>query len=243
MARIHRTRALGLSIAVMLLGMAAGCLTLTTTQSGEGGSGGSSMSTSSGGGSTATECTSVQDCPSITWCKTMACTEGHCVSGFTPAGSDCNDNRVCDGAGSCVRCLVDNDCSGDNATCENNDCISCSDGEKNGDETGVDCGGSKCAPCPTTCTSNNECASNNCVDGFCCDTTCTATCKACNIAGKEGKCSSLPFGTEDPGLCDTTQACNGGFTAKCLLKNGQSCADDAQCLSDKCNTIMSVCEP
>ena len=31
----------------------------------------------------------------------------------------------------------------------------CSDGVQNGDETGVDCGGSSCPPCPTACTDND----------------------------------------------------------------------------------------
>lgn len=35
------------------------------------------------------------------------------------------------------------------SSCEKDDPVTCSDGIQNGDETGVDCGGSSCAACPT----------------------------------------------------------------------------------------------
>jgi hypothetical protein len=41
----------------------------------------------------------------------------------------------------------------------------CSDGIKNGNETGVDCGGPSCPKCGTggNCTVSSDCVSNNCV--------------------------------------------------------------------------------
>lgn len=46
----------------------------------------------------------------------------------------------------------------------------CTDGEQNGNETGVDCGGS-CAACPppVECTIGSECASTHCIDHVCVD--------------------------------------------------------------------------
>lgn len=42
----------------------------------------------------------------------------------------------------------------------------CTDGMQNGDETGVDCGGSQCAAC-VECSGNSDCDSNLCVDNTC----------------------------------------------------------------------------
>lgn len=42
-----------------------------------------------------------------------------------------------------------------NATQDDGSCETCTDGELNGDETGVDCGGSLCAPCSGGCTYEN----------------------------------------------------------------------------------------
>lgn len=239
---VHRSRALGVSLGVITVVMASGCLTLTTAgQENSGGSGGMSPSSSSGGGLSGNECATVQDCPSTTTCKTMACTNSHCASGFDPAGAICSGDQVCDGNGSCVECVKDGDCFGATASCEKNQCISCKDGQKNGEETDVDCGGSKCSPCPAMmCLDASDCATGNCVDGVCCDTPCTELCKACNLVNKVGKCSSLPSGTEDPGVCETTKACS-GFTASCKLKNGQPCMNDNECVSDDCSP-SNVCE-
>jgi hypothetical protein len=88
---------------------------------------------------------------------------------------------------------------------------SCDDGQRNGDEADVDCGGScpsKCAlgaecgvagdcvtdhceqgVCATkgdgqACTGTAQCASGHCVDGVCCDEACGDICEACTAALK-----------------------------------------------------------
>lgn len=51
-------------------------------------------------------------------------------------------------------------------------------------------------PQGSKCGWDEECATpGGCVDGYCCDTPCGDTCKACNVPGKFGICSSLPAGT------------------------------------------------
>lgn len=230
----------GLVCAVLGLLATCGCLTLSTTEGA--GAGGSGATASSSSGSSGGECSSVEDCPNVTYCNTMKCTEHKCVAGFVEAGLGCMGDKVCDGQGTCVECVNSNDCESQNGTCVNNQCVSCSDGQQNGDETGVDCGGSKCSPCAMTCSNNNDCMSGFCVDGVCCDAACTAACKSCNIAGKVGKCSSLSKGTEDPGVCESTKACS-GFSAQCLLKDGQPCMSDGQCLSDYCSAGNNLCAP
>ncbi len=251
MSMRHGAIPFGLILVGMGLANATGCLALSTTTpdgmggaagaGGNGGSGEMTASSSSGGGNSS--CNSSNDCDeSGSSCKSTSCVSGMCVTSNRPAGYDCDNNdRVCDGMGSCVDCVVDNDCNGSNAVCDENDCISCSDGDKNGDETGIDCGGSRCAPCTgATCATQADCMVGTCVDGYCCDSACDQACKACNLAGKLGKCSSLSYGTEDPGVCEGTKACN-GFGAQCLLKNGQPCMADGECISDFCGA--AICQP
>src|SRR5262245_43538045 len=43
----------------------------------------------------------------------------------------------------------------------------CMNAIRDGDEAGIDCGGS-CLPCPgAACTNDSECATDHCVEGFC----------------------------------------------------------------------------
>jgi len=37
----------------------------------------------------------------------------------------------------------------------------------------------------------HQCAAGPCVDGYCCDTTCTSKCEACDVTGSEGACSPV----------------------------------------------------
>jgi hypothetical protein len=54
------------------------------------------------------------------------------------------------------------------------------------------------------------------VDGFCCDTTCTASCKSCALVDKAGTCSNIPDDVADDG---------GG----CPAANEASCGNDGKC--------------
>lgn len=82
-----------------------------------------------------------------------ACTEDLCASGVasnppTAAGRGCGTaGMLCDGAGACVECVRGSDCA--TGVCVGGRCqsASCSDGIRNGTETGVDCGGT-CPLCP-----------------------------------------------------------------------------------------------
>ena len=62
------------------------------------------------------------------------------------------------------------------------------------------------------CTTNSQCSSGFCVSGICCDTSCTGTCGACNLAGHLGACTALTSGTvcrAAAGACDVAETCNG----------------------------------
>jgi hypothetical protein len=85
-----------------------------------------------------------------------------------------------------------------------------------------------------SCTNADECGSDACVDGVCCDTQCSETCDACDVAGAIGTCSAVPAGEPD----DTCiGAWNGSGT--CALENAQACNDGNQCASGFCSS--NVC--
>ncbi len=79
---------------------------------------------------------------------------------------------------------------------------SCDDGEFNGEEEGVDCGGD-CDPCPV-CEEDADCA-DRCVDGQCVDPT-------CEDARHNGAETDVDCG----GDCDPCE-------------RGQACVEDAHC--------------
>ncbi|MBK9259815.1 MAG: hypothetical protein IPM54_08255, partial [Polyangiaceae bacterium] len=89
----------------------------------------------------------------------------------------------------------------------------------------------------------------NCVDGVCCNNTCTTTCRSCNVAGSVGTCSDVPKGTDDGTCTGANVSCNIG--ADCDDENGQSCTGGNSCLSglcadgvccnSACNTACKAC--
>lgn len=100
-------------------------------------------------------------------CTDDLCTAGVPSNPFSPLGALCNQSGgiVCTGAGLCVQCNNDFDCTG-GAYCSSNMCVmpTCSDALKNGTETDVDCGGGTCAPCNPgqACAVNADCETNVC---------------------------------------------------------------------------------
>ena len=136
----------------------------------------------------------------------------------------CADGRVCKVPGDCAsgRCQpVGVDLSGAPVGL----CVSCSDGTKNGGETGTDCGG----PCPAcgdggTCSSSADCASGTCVGGQCVscsdgkknggesDTDCGGPCAPCGEGGSCGSASDCATVANAKLLCISAK-CTRHFTA------------------------------
>jgi len=169
-------------------------------------------------------------------CTIESCNNGMPEKKFATAGTTCEGNKQCDGSGTCVECVNDNGCAGAGQTCFNGMCVSCTDGTMNGDETGVDCGGS-CKKCNgDICAAKGECQSDACADGVCCDTACTGACQTC-IGATKGTCSDIPAGmTDNAPDCSGTMVCNGN--GACKLKLGEICINDAECASGKCTMVM-----
>jgi len=77
-----------------------------------------------------------------------------------------------------------------------------------------------------------------CVDGVCCAVaSCSGACQSCSVAGKEGTCVRAAPGTEVPGSCAVTQACDG--SGNCKAKNGTACSSASICASGSC--VDGVC--
>ncbi|MBW2457790.1 MAG: hypothetical protein JRI68_25015 [Deltaproteobacteria bacterium] len=140
--------------------------------SGTGGTGGTASSSTSTGqaGGGGGECV-LADCPGDdTQCGRPACINGVCDMDIEITGTACTDDggQFCDGAGSCVECNNFDDCGGD--PCQDNQCVAatCNDNILDGDETGLDCGGS-CGACENGlgCIIPSDCLSWFCDNGIC----------------------------------------------------------------------------
>jgi hypothetical protein len=172
-------------------------------------------------------------------CTQEICSEEGIPHPAVPTGGAClGMTGFCDSAGKCFPgCGDDSNCTeGLTPSCNKvtHTCISCSDGIQNGSEVGKDCGGSSCKACNgTACGSNADCLGDACVDGVCCESACTDTCKACNVPGSVGKCTDLPTGQPDPACGNPlSSVCDGQGT--CKTAGGLACGKDDVCASNVC---------
>jgi len=93
------------------------------------------------------------------------------------------------------------------------------------------------SPAGSACSLNSTCLSLFCVDGVCCNTSCTDQCVSCNVAGKVGTCSPVtgaPVGGRT--ACDgfgTTcgSSCNGVTTTKCTYAASTTICTARSCAS------------
>ena len=85
------------------------------------------------------------------------------------------------------------------------------------------------------CSDDSECGGAYCVEGFCCDKPCVASCMSCVVKGKEGICSAVPAG-EDPNnlYCGPNFACDGA--GSCKLATGQKCGSADMCSTGHCES-------
>ncbi len=85
-------------------------------------------------------------------------------------------------------------------------------------EAGHACVNGKCGPklLGLACAAASECASNHCIDGLCCDSECTGSCKSCALASAPGKCTPIAKGSDDPrGVCVDKKAPACSTNGKC----------------------------
>jgi len=118
---------------------------------------------------------------------------------YTRNGYCCDD--VCKADGSVI---AGGNCCGEDSLCSSG--LICGVDDKCKKVNGESC----------TQSDGSECASGNCVDGYCCNTPCDGTCYACSATksiGADGVCSPVDSGTDPDTECSATSCgtgnCNG----------------------------------
>ncbi len=162
-------------------------------------------------------------------CTTDTCSGGNPTSAPTEAASPCDMGaaKLCDGNGNCVQCLFSADCPPEAPVCDTgtHTCIpaTCGDGDKNGLETDVDCGGGQCPPCK---------------DGQDCDvgTDCESL-----VCGQNGKCSPAQCDDGVQNGTETDKDCGADCPNQC--GPGQGCDADQDCTGDNCTGVNGTCVP
>jgi hypothetical protein len=182
------------------------------------------------GGSCAAKCSTGQGCTTGSDCASAICSKGGtCVVSTCDDGVMSGGESGLDCGGSCKTpcligqgCKLGGDCASGFCSSATGLCVgsACGDGLKNGDETGVDCGGS-CKKCiGEFCGVGSQCLS-----GFC--------------SKKTSKCvaDSCEDGVLSGGESDVD--CGGSCPAKCAV--GQKCAGDGGCTSGFCAATDKKC--
>ncbi len=192
-------------------------------------------------------CTSTSSDPSNCGaCGTACATGAPCTGGI--CGSACNTNC---GPGS--PCTTGAQCA--SLVCTAGFCTTatCSDGVKNGNETGIDCGGGTCPTCPNGqgCGTNSDCTSGVCSGGVCqaaCpagQTLCGGICK--NLQTDANNCGGCGFvcsqqnATEAcvSGACNVV-SCSPGY-ANCDMNPSNGCEINTQSDNNNCGSCGLAC--
>jgi len=94
------------------------------------------------------------------------------------------------------------------------------------------------------CTVNNQCQSLTCVDDVCCSSTCSGTCRACDLSGSAGTCGNVPLGQDVDAECGAV-SCVGfynGFVGSSCFRKADVSAAQATCNgAGACRTAAQEC--
>jgi Concanavalin A-like lectin/glucanases superfamily len=155
------------------------------------------------------ECTVATDCPKATSaCLAVSCVDGECVQAPLGEHTACAGG-ACDATG---HCLV--------STCDSK--------QKDGDETGVDCGGS----CSGLCKDGEGCAKGgDCKSGVCTNQTCLPS--GCTDGLKNGSETDIDCGGPCSGKCALNKGC--AALTDCAILAGDS-AESVRCLQQTCTS-------
>jgi hypothetical protein len=138
-------------------------------------------------------------------------------------GPKCSSGVACSNANACMSGY----CYGTPKVCQPD---SCSDGVKDGTETGVDCGGITCDALGKTCSIGAPCSTkDDCASGYCYPTSSMP-----NPVCQHDSCSDgIKDGTE------TDVDCGGTTCPHCAL--GKTCMVDTDCASNACDASSHAC--
>jgi hypothetical protein len=82
------------------------------------------------------------------------------------------------------------------------------------------------------CTRDNQCATGNCIEGFCCDTRCEGNCRSCALPGRRGTCTPVPDGQDPKRVCMSVVGGHPLCIAKCF---------SGQCAFPDVGTSCEIC--
>jgi hypothetical protein len=189
-----------------------------SAQSGASAAAGSSGSDNAAGGAagqrTEAACTKDEQCGvDESECAHHACVDAVCVLQTLPEGAPC-ENGSCDAEHACAA-----------STCDS--------GDQDGDETGVDCGGS-CA----LCADGQGCAdATDCLSGVCQESQCQAS--SCTDKAKNGSETDVDCGGACPLRCSLHEGC--ATTEDCAVAAGDR-AESVRCLDSVCTSTKPPAE-
>ena len=190
------------------------------------------------------------ECPDGATCKTGRC-DGNGGCGNTPngqGGSGCNGGAACVNGNSALRRADE---------CQNG---SCRQGETTSCGANARCQSNRCVSLKElgdACSGGGECASGNCVDRVCCD---SSSCEIChNCARGTGRCTSIQLTvsppssfnedtTPPPGEAACTRArskvCDDGGCVGCGDSTSQLCCAGFTCTESGlvCNRTNRICQ-
>lgn len=191
-----------------------------------------------------TACSTSSECVGTHFCNTQG---GVCTvkkaNGQTCQGADqCTSGNCADGV--CCNNACGGTCKACNTPGSVGTCLNAPAGSTESGCTGtMACNGAGACAADDgqTCTMASQCASGHCVDGYCCNTTCTANCQACNNAATLGTCGNIAQGTVDAACGSTNTTCNA--TGLCKLPDGATCTANIDCASGLCtgSTLVKTC--
>ncbi|GAB4210429.1 MAG: hypothetical protein OHK0013_31050 [Sandaracinaceae bacterium] len=167
------------------------------------------------------------------------------AAGTVCGAASCSGGRLvpeatCSMTGQCLRGPTERCAAGYCA--DDTSCASmCADGECPGTSY---CGPTGVCEIPranaSSCTTDAQCASGECVDGICCSEACTETCRSCIVPGMVGTCTDVPAMTDPDlecpgGYCDGMGACDvpdGGILLDAAMVPDAGTPDAAVVLPD-----------
>jgi hypothetical protein len=177
------------------------------------------------------------------------CTSGNCVDGYccnTACGASCDACNLSGSLGTCTNLAAGSAgspscspyvCSGASATCP----ISCT-GDGNC-TSGYYCSASVCVAKKSngqTCSAANQCTSGNCVDGYCCNTACGASCDACNLSGSLGTCTNVTAGSAGSPSCSPYVCSGASATCPVSCTGDGNCAAGYTCTGAICARVFTI---
>jgi hypothetical protein len=190
---------------------------------------------SCGGSGTCAGICAKSNTKACTFDTTAVCASQSCSGGVR------TNKSLCDVLGNCPA-QTKTTCDSNLCTTDGSDCSGSCVGVSCG--TGKYCAGSTCAPLKSqgdACSSDTECSTSHCVDGYCCESACTGACTSCAVT--HGKCTnttSLRTGKSCSGTAPCNATCNGS-SPDCVPASVSTPCGSASCLSPTLLQLVGTC--